>query len=185
MKKYLIILAFLVSCTIEKEDDIELKRSMPILSAIDIAIYNPVSYDGSTQECGDIIIKARPNYTFSNMITNIQFCVRWDNTDIEITKFVPNFQLEEGWGTGINGGYRYFTFVTLGFYPVVWQSGKEYELVRFTHSTSDDVQYCNFIITNDDWAEQHNSLTYFEVWGTDRTGYIYHQANGTYIGGCE
>lgn len=174
MKKLLLILVvfFLVAC----EQDVEIQT-------INLGLFHPIQPIPGVEGCGYLKVHAKPNYTFSNSITNIQFTIRWETDSIEITDFESDFPFELGWGTGRNGGYNYACFVFVGFQYVNWIAGQEYCILTLNHSLGKG--YKDFIITNDEWAEQHNGLAYIEVWGSDKTGYIYNQAFNTYIGGCE
>jgi hypothetical protein len=187
MIKWLLILLMFTACE-KTEMDIPFKRSSVLADKVDIGIFNPISPNGGENPCSYLKVYARPAYNFSAWVDNIQFTIRWKHPDVNVESFTsidPEIPFSIGWGTGYNGVSNYACFVTLCFAYREWKANEQYLLmtVNFTRIETED--FDDFQIVNDSWTYAHNGDYYFEINGVDKTGIVYNQATGTYIGVCE
>lgn len=137
----------------------------------------------SPTSCGDFEVKLRPNTNYTNVITNIQFTLKWPENTVNLTNFQSDFGVTLQGSVEEDDGYNYAIFASTLSTPINWNPGVEYPIFSFSHDQS-GVGYADFEIDTEEWAEDNDGEYFFELLGIDNSGIIYGQASNVYLGRC-
>lgn len=146
-------------------------------SCMNIGLYNV--------SCGKFRVDLKPGADVESYITNIQFTIKWPENSVELINFDSGYEIEQQGPVYISDGFNYAVFVAapVSSGAINWNSGEENTVLTFEHDQS-GTDSIDVVIANDAWTAGNNGEFYLELYGSDATGYIYHNALSTYSGEC-
>lgn len=135
-------------------------------------------------ECARFEVRLKPDIDIEKGISNIQFAIKWPAGTVDLLDFESDFELDWQYVED-EGGYSYAVFVAVPLDDEVldWGWGQEYVVLAFGHDQS-GTGTGTFSIASDNWAEANNALYFTELYGSNFTGEIYHQAEDVQLGPC-